>query len=72
MEKPSICPISQKSFTERTKNPMKNSEDLRRALRAIDHKSYPAYKDLKGSYSFGNYVLSIDHVQGIPLPLRPA
>ena len=30
---------------------MKNSEDLRRALRAIDHKSYPAYKDLKGSYS---------------------
>lgn len=43
---------------------MKNSEDLRRALRAIDHKSYPAYKDLKGSYSFGNYVLSIDHVQG--------
>ena len=66
MEKPSICPISQKSFTERTKNPMKNSEDLRRALRAIDHKSYPAYKDLKGSYSFGNYVLSIDHVQGDP------
>lgn len=55
-----------KSFTERTKNPMKNSEDLRRALRAIDHKSYPAYKDLKGSYSFGNYVLSIDHVQGDP------
>lgn len=45
---------------------MKNSEDLRRALRAIDHKSYPAYKDLKGSYSFGNYVLSIDHVQGDP------
>ena len=28
---------------------MKNSEDLRRALRAIDHKSYPAYKDLKAS-----------------------
>ena len=45
---------------------MKNAEDLRRALRAIDHKSYPAYKDLKGSYSFGNFVLSIDHVQGDP------
>ncbi len=27
---------------------MKSSEDLRRQLRAIDHKSYPAYKDLRG------------------------
>ena len=45
---------------------MKNAEELRRALRAIDHKSYPAYKDLKGSYTFGTYTLSIDHVQGDP------
>lgn len=35
-------------------------------LHAIDHKSYPAYKDLKGAYSFGTYVLGIDHVQGDP------
>lgn len=35
-------------------------------LHAIDHKSYPAYKDLKGAYSFGTYVLEIDHVQGDP------
>ena len=45
---------------------MKSSEDLRRLLRAVDHKSYPAYKDLKGLYSFGSFVLGIDHVQGDP------
>ena len=45
---------------------MKNSEDLRRMLRAVDHKSYPAYKDLRGAYSFGSFVLGIDHVQGDP------
>ena len=45
---------------------MKSSEDLRRMLRAVDHKSYPAYKDLRGVYSFGNFVLGIDHVQGDP------
>ena len=45
---------------------MKNSEDLRRMLRAVGHKSYPAYKDLRGVYSFGNFVLGIDHVQGDP------
>ena len=51
---------------------MKNSEDLRRMLRAVDHKSYPAYKDLRGAYSFGSFVLGIDHVQGDPLLLLPA
>ena len=35
-------------------------------LRAVDHKSYPAYKDLRGAYFFGNFVLGIDHVQGDP------
>ncbi len=45
---------------------MKSSNDLRTALRAIDHKSYPAYKSLAGSYQFGNYSLFIDHVQGDP------
>ena len=45
---------------------MKSSEDLRRMLRAVDHKSYPAYKDLRGAYSFGSFVLGIDHVQGDP------
>lgn len=45
---------------------MKSSEVLRRMLRAVDHKSYPAYKDLRGAYSFGSFVLGIDHVQGDP------
>lgn len=45
---------------------MKNSEELRQQLRSINRKSYPAYKGLKGLYHFGNYILSIDHVQGDP------
>lgn len=45
---------------------MKNQSELRAHLRAIDRRSYPAYKELRGSYSFGEFVLSIDHVQGDP------
>ncbi|MCI8417642.1 MAG: ABC-ATPase domain-containing protein [Lachnospiraceae bacterium] len=45
---------------------MKSSEDLRIKLKSIDHRSYPAYKDLQGAYDFRDYVLSIDHVQGDP------
>lgn len=45
---------------------MKNSEELRQQLRSINRKSYPAYKGLKALYHFGNYILSIDHVQGDP------
>lgn len=45
---------------------MNTSADLQKLLRAIDHRGYPAYKDTRGSYSFGSYVLSIDHVQGDP------
>ena len=46
---------------------MKSSNELRTLLRSIDHKSYPAYKSLAGTYQFGSYLLSIDHVQGDPL-----
>ncbi|MBD5520654.1 MAG: ABC-ATPase domain-containing protein [Lachnospiraceae bacterium] len=45
---------------------MKSSEELRSNLRAINRKSYPAYKSLAGSYNFGKYVLNIEHVQGDP------
>lgn len=45
---------------------MKTSSDLQILLRNIDRRSYPAYKDTRGSYGFGSYVLSIDHVQGDP------
>ena len=45
---------------------MKQANDLRQLLRQIDHKSYPAYKDTRGSYRFPGYILNIDHVQGDP------
>ena len=45
---------------------MKSSSDLRSMLKNIDRKGYPAYKGTYGIYDFGNYYLSIDHVQGDP------
>ncbi len=45
---------------------MQSQAELKNLLQKIDHKGYPAYKDTRGSYDFGNYVLSIDHVQGDP------
>lgn len=45
---------------------MKKAFDLDAMLKSIDHKGYPAYKSLAGSYDFTDYVLSIDHVQGDP------
>lgn len=45
---------------------MNTDRDLKILLQKIDRKSYPAYKDTKGSYDFGGYILSIDHVQGDP------
>ena len=45
---------------------IKTSEELRSNLRSINHKSYPAYKSLAGSYSFKKYILNIEHVQGDP------
>ena len=45
---------------------MNTKNELLRMLRSIDHRGYPAYKSLKGSYDFGDYVLHIVHVQGDP------
>lgn len=45
---------------------MNTATELRTKLRSIDHRGYPAYKELKGQYNFGDYTLSIDHVQGDP------
>lgn len=45
---------------------MYNKIDLKNKLESIHRKSYPAYKSLRGSYTFGDFVLSIDHVQGDP------
>ena len=46
---------------------MKTSEDLKQILERIDHRGYPAYKDTRGAYQFGTYILGIDHVQVISL-----
>lgn len=45
---------------------MQSEIELRNKLKSIDHRGYPAYKELKGQYDFKDYVLSIDHVQGDP------
>lgn len=45
---------------------MQSQTDLQQLLQRIDHRGYPAYKETKGAYQFGSYVLSIDHVQGDP------
>lgn len=45
---------------------MQSSRDLENQLKSIDHKSYPSYKSLRGSYQFDGYALHIDHVQGDP------
>ena len=51
---------------EKLINGVKSSEDLRGLLERIDHRGYPAYKDIRGRYQFRGYILSIDHVQGDP------
>ncbi len=45
---------------------MKTKQDFLESLRRMDHKSYGAYKALKGEYDFREFVLKIDHVQGDP------
>ncbi len=41
-------------------------ERLRTLLTSINGKGYKAYKELKGSYQFDGFRLTIDHVQGDP------
>lgn len=45
---------------------MATAAELKTILERIDRRGYPAYKDTRGRYDFGRYVLSIDHVQGDP------
>ncbi len=45
---------------------MKSVEHLTSILRRIDGRGYPAYKDIKGEYSFTRGILYVDHVQGDP------
>lgn len=46
-------------------------ERLRTLLKQIDGRGYKAYKELKGSYQFHGYRLTVDHVQGDPFA-RPS
>ena len=45
---------------------MNTAEELKSAILRMDHRGYPAYKSLAGSWHFPEYILNIDHVQGDP------
>ena len=45
---------------------MKTSIELEKILMSINKKNYPAYKELRGSYTFPGFQLNIEHVQGDP------
>ena len=44
-------------------------EKLRTLLQQIEGRGYKAYKQLRGSYDFNTFQLTIDHVQGDPFAL---
>ncbi len=45
---------------------MNNQDKLKEILHRIDRRGYPAYKETRGAYDFGAYILRIVHVQGDP------
>lgn len=45
---------------------MNTQAALKTRILSLDGRGYPAYRDLKGKWDFGDYVLSIDHVQSDP------
>jgi predicted ABC-class ATPase len=44
----------------------KAKDTLQSSLKAIDGKGYGAYKQIAGSYDFGDHILHVDYVQGDP------
>ena len=50
----------------KTVSELRNHQDLQRLLLSIDGRGYPAYREMKGEYDFGEYTLSVDHVQADP------
>ena len=46
--------------------PTGTEHDLRRTLRRIDGRAYPAYRDLKGNWRLPPYTLAVRRVQGDP------
>jgi predicted ABC-class ATPase len=45
---------------------MRSKEELKEILTRIDGKGYRAYRDMEGTYGFGDFLMFIDHVQGDP------
>ena len=45
---------------------MRDASQLRQTLGRIDGRGYKAYRDIQGSYDFGDYTLHVDHVQADP------
>ncbi len=45
---------------------MKTHKDLENKLIRLDGRGYKAYKEIKGIYTFPDYIFLIDHVQGDP------
>ena len=45
---------------------MRSGNQLAETVRRMDGKGYRTYKDIRGSYSFGDFELHIEHVQGDP------
>jgi predicted ABC-class ATPase len=45
---------------------LKNHRELQQLLLSIDGRGYSAYKELRGEYNFGKYILSLDHIQSDP------
>ena len=41
-------------------------DELERRLRAIDGRGYKAYKDIGGAWTFPDFTLHVEHVQGDP------
>ncbi len=45
---------------------MRDEANLKQLLHRIDNRGYKAYRDIRGTYDFEDYLLIIDHVQGDP------
>lgn len=46
--------------------PVRDIQHLQDTLRRIDGRQYKAYRDLAGAWTFGDFDLHVDHVQGDP------
>jgi predicted ABC-class ATPase len=45
---------------------LRSKDDLIRILGKVDRRGYKAYKEIEGLYNFGDFFLSVDHVQSDP------